>query len=111
MSGEPPTLVDQLARDLLDPTRLGIVAMLAAAGEVEFGFLRDHLALTDSALSKQLRTLADADLVTLVKHRAGTRHRTWARLTPDGRDVFVRHINALRDIAARASAPSDSSDV
>src|SRR5690606_25995772 len=39
------------------PTRLGLVALLAAAEWVEFSFLKESLGLTDSALSKQISTL------------------------------------------------------
>jgi hypothetical protein len=38
---------------LLDPTRFSIVSLLAAAHWAEFGFVRDCLGVSDSALSKQ----------------------------------------------------------
>jgi hypothetical protein len=42
--------------ELIHPsTRLSIVALLTGADWAEFGFLRDQLELSDSALSKQLR--------------------------------------------------------
>lgn len=91
---------DGLAPLLLDPTRLRIVATLAAAGEVEFGFVRDTVGCSDSALSKQLRTLSDADLLVSERSRTGARRRTWVRLTRHGRAVLADHVQALRDIAA-----------
>ncbi|MDN5861350.1 MAG: transcriptional regulator, partial [Pseudonocardia sp.] len=93
---------DGLAQLLLDPTRLRIAATLLAAGEVEFGFVRDRVGLTDSALSKQLRTLADADLVSTRRERTGAARRTWVRLTPHGRSVLIIHARALREIVDRA---------
>ena len=42
------------------PTRLSIVALLAAAEWADFTFVRDNLGLTDSALSKQVSTLEQA---------------------------------------------------
>jgi len=44
--------------ELIHPsTRLSIVSLLAAADWADFGYLRDQLGLSDSALSKQLSTL------------------------------------------------------
>src|SRR5688572_26830256 len=92
----------RLAPLLLDPTRLRIVATLAGAGEVEFRFVRDRVGLTDSALSKQLRTLADAGLVSSRRERTGAARRAWVRLTLHGRFVLAEHARALREISAAA---------
>lgn len=93
---------DRLEPLLLDPTRLRLAAVLAAAGEVEFGFVRDHLGISDSAVSKQLRTLTDAGLVDTRRERSGARRRVWAHLTRQGRTVLARHAQALREIAGSA---------
>ncbi|WP_082399725.1 MULTISPECIES: transcriptional regulator [unclassified Pseudonocardia] len=66
-------------------TRLRITATLLAAGEVEFGFVRDRVGLTDSALSKQLKALATAGLTTSRREPSGAVRRTWVRLTTEGR--------------------------
>ena len=42
------------------PTRLAIVALLAATDWADFAFIRDSVGLSDSALSKQLTTLEEA---------------------------------------------------
>lgn len=94
-----PPAAQRLAPLLLDPTRLRIAATLVGAGEVEFGFVRDRVGLTDSALSKQVRTLAEADLVSLRRERTGPARRAWLRLTPHGRAVLADHTRALREIA------------
>ncbi|MCO1657478.1 transcriptional regulator [Pseudonocardia humida] len=98
---EPPA-AQRLDPLLLDPTRLRIAAALAGAGEVEFKFVRDRAGLTDSALSKQVRTLSDADLVSLRRERTGPARRAWIRLTPHGRAVLAEHARALREIADSA---------
>ena len=95
---------DRLEPLLLDPTRLRIAATLAAAGEVEFAFVRDRVGLTDSALSKQLRTLAQSKIVATRRERTGARRRLWTRLTPHGRAVLVRHAQALREIAGTSDS-------
>jgi DNA-binding transcriptional ArsR family regulator len=84
------------------PTRLSLVAFLAATTWADFAVLRDNLALSDSALSKQLTTLADAGYVEIRKAFVGKRPRTSARLTPDGRTAFDRHVLALQKIVAGA---------
>lgn len=70
--------MEGLHRFLLDPTRLTIVALLAASASAEFGFVRDASGLTDSALSKQLRILSDHQLVEFEKAHFGPRLRTWS---------------------------------
>ncbi|WP_330301846.1 MULTISPECIES: transcriptional regulator [unclassified Streptomyces] len=90
--------------ELIHPsTRLSIVSLLAAADWADFGYLRDQLALSDSALSKQLSTLEQAGYVTVDR---SIRRRVRARLTTDGRAAFQGHVAALQAIVATANAPS-----
>ena len=84
------------------PTRLSLVAFLAATGWVDFAVLRDSVGLSDSALSKQLTTLEDAGYVEIRKAFVGKRPRTSARLTPAGRTAFDQHVLALQQIVAAA---------
>jgi DNA-binding MarR family transcriptional regulator len=82
--------------ELIHPsTRLSIVALLAGADWVEFGFLRDELDMSDSALSKQLSTLEDAGYVTQKRPTSGRGRRVHVRLTSDGRRAFEGHVAAL----------------
>ncbi|MFE7209197.1 winged helix-turn-helix domain-containing protein [Streptomyces sp. NPDC001698] len=91
--------------------RLTIVALLAPAGWTEFAFIRDSLAMGDSALSKQLSALAGEGYVEVRKQFGTGARRTLVRLTPKGREAFVRHAAALQRIAATAHAmPADESD-
>ena len=79
-------------------TRLSIMSLLAGADWIEFGFIRDQLELSDSALSKQLSTLEEAGYVTLDQILGQGRRRLRARLTSAGRAAFQGHVAALRDI-------------
>jgi DNA-binding MarR family transcriptional regulator len=89
--------------ELIHPsTRLSIVAVLAAAEWAEFAFLRDQLALSDSALSKQLSTLEEAGYVEIDRPLRDSRRRVRAKLTPTGRSAFEGHVAALRQIVAGA---------
>lgn len=84
------------------PTRLSLVAFLAATGWADFAVLRDSVGLSDSALSKQLSTLEDAGYIEIRKTFVGKRPRTSARLTPSGRTAFDGHVLALQEIVAGA---------
>ncbi|GAB3842406.1 hypothetical protein GCM10027610_053140 [Dactylosporangium cerinum] len=92
-----------LQQTLLDPTRFSIVSLLAATDWAEFGFVRDTVGLSDSALSKQVATLANLEFVEVVKGYVGKRPRTWIRLSTTGRSALGRHITALQHIAATAA--------
>jgi DNA-binding MarR family transcriptional regulator len=86
------------------PTRLSIVALLAAADWADFTFVRDSLSLSDSALSKQVSILEQAGYVTVRKTGAGRNRRTHLTLSPAGRRAFAAHAAALQHIIARAGA-------
>ena len=78
------------------PTRLSIMALLAAAEWADFKFIRDNLNLSDSALSKQLSALEEAGYVEIRKGFVGKRPRTSARLSQHGRTAFDGHVAALQ---------------
>jgi DNA-binding transcriptional ArsR family regulator len=88
------------------PTRLAIVALLAATDWSDFAFIRDSVGLSDSALSKQLSTLEVARYVQIRRSFVGKRPRTSARLSPEGRVAFNRHVAALQQIVAAAGLGS-----
>jgi DNA-binding MarR family transcriptional regulator len=86
------------------PTRLAIVALLAATEWADFKFIRDEVGLSDSALSKQLTTLEAVGYVTIRKGFVGKRPRTSASLTRAGRAAFRGHVAALQQIVERSGA-------
>jgi len=84
------------------PTRLAIVSLLAAVEWADFKVIRDQLGLSDSALSKQLSTLEEADYVQIRKAFVGKRPRTSARLTAIGLTAFKQHVAALQQIVEQS---------
>lgn len=85
--------------ELIHPsTRLTLVATLAAADWAEFGYLREELGLSDSALSKQLAGLEEAGYVATERRSERGRRRVRARLTEQGRAAYDGHVAALREI-------------
>ncbi|MFD6095843.1 winged helix-turn-helix domain-containing protein [Nocardiopsis flavescens] len=92
----------ELDQALLNPTRLSIVSLLAATRWAEFGYVRDSVGLTDSALSKQVSALDKLGYVESDKGYIGKRPRTWLNLTSAGREALTGHIRALQLIASAA---------
>ncbi|WP_353816263.1 transcriptional regulator [Agromyces sp. SYSU T00266] len=94
--GHPRHRLDPL---LQRPVPFSIAALLAAADEAEFAFVRDAVELSDSALSKQASALEAAGYVAVRKGFVGKFPRTWLSMTPQGRAAFAAHLAALREIA------------
>ena len=91
--------------ELIHPsTRLSIVALLASADWIDFGYVRDQLGLSDSALSKQFSTLEEAGYLTIERRVSDRRRRVQVRLTPEGRAAFDGHVAALRAVVAMAES-------
>jgi DNA-binding MarR family transcriptional regulator len=84
------------------PARLTIVALLAAAQQAEFSFVRDQVGVSDSVLSEHASALEAAGYVEIRKGHVGKRPRTWLELTDTGRAAFAAHVAALQRIVAQA---------
>jgi DNA-binding transcriptional ArsR family regulator len=97
----PPGPVPGLDRLLSDPTRLTIMAVLGEVDWCDFTFLRDQVALSDSALSKQLTTLKTDGQIEQKRTYLGRVPKTTVRATDAGRRRFLDHVDALRAIAER----------
>lgn len=89
-------MIDGLDPIIHVPKRLAAMAILANAPEVSFRFLKDHLRLSDSDLSKQMSTLEAAGYVTANKDGRGRGASTTYRMTKDGRKAYEAHCAALR---------------
>ena len=83
------------------PTRLHLMTLVAAVTEVEFGTLRDELAVSDSVLSKHLSALAEVGYLRSRKGVRAGRRTTWVALTSTGRAALRAHVATLRSIIAR----------
>lgn len=80
------------------PHRLQICALLAEVTSMEFAKLRENIGVSESVLSKQLRTLEDAGHVRIRKSTLNSRVRTSASLTTQGLDAYRAHVAELRRI-------------
>ena len=90
------------------PVRLSIMSILAQAKKVDFAFLRDHLELADSNLSRHLTALEGLGYILIDKVFEKKRPRTWVSLSPEGRRAFEEHVRVLRQIVEH---PLDSPDL
>ncbi|QPP06202.1 transcriptional regulator [Streptomyces bathyalis] len=95
---------------LLDPTRLSIVSLLAATEWAEFGWVRDSVGMSDSALSKQVTTLSKHGYVEAEKGYVGKRPRTWLSLSKSGRGALEGHVSALQRIVDQSRQAGKAHD-
>ncbi len=105
MSAPPPPPAHprlEIDEAIHQPVRLSIMALLAQSEKVDFAFLRDHLALGDSNLSRHLSALEGLGYVVITKVFEGKRGRTWLSLSGEGRTAFENHVRVLRQIVGPA---------
>ena len=88
----------ELDEAIHQPVRLSILALLAQSKQVDFAFVRGHLALGESNLSRHLSALEALGYVVITKVFEGKRGRTWLSLSPEGRAAFENHVRVLRRI-------------
>ncbi len=91
----PPEGLDKVIHER---SRLGIVASLAARGEMTFNELKEHLDLTDGNLSVHARTLEEAGYIKIEKQFVGRKPQTTMKLTPPGRKAFEEYVAYLERI-------------
>lgn len=80
------------------PNRLQICVVLAPMVEVDFKKLREFLNVSDSVLSKHIKSLEDAGYVKVIKRAKEGRQHTWVALTSAVRKAYEGHVKALRQI-------------
>ncbi|MEV4515794.1 transcriptional regulator [Dactylosporangium sp. NPDC049525] len=89
------------------PKRLAAMAILANAPSVSFRFLRDHLQISESDLSKQMSTLEAAGYVGSTKEGHGRGGSTTFRMTPAGERAYKAHCAALRALLDGPPPPAE----
>ena len=86
------------------PPRLQICARLAAVETMDFATLREMLDVSESVLSKHVKTLEEAGYIAVRKVTSEGRQRTWLALNATGRKAFAGHAAALRALVGAAQA-------
>ena len=82
-------------------TRLALLTVLDEAGRADFPYLKALLALTDGNLGRHLEALAAQGLVEIQKGHEGRRPRTWAAITPRGREALAAEMRVLATLLRR----------
>lgn len=93
----PSTRIDDVVHQRV---RLGILALIEPAEDVDFQLLRDSLELTDGNLSRHLQVLEDAGYLRIDKTFEGKRPRTRVSITREGRQALDAEVKALRELVA-----------
>ena len=91
-----PSALHGLDPVLNAPKRLAIMAVLTGSTSSDFAFLRRHLGVSDSDLSKQAAALEAAGYLTISKSGRGRGAVTSYRATRAGRRAYEQHRTALR---------------
>jgi DNA-binding MarR family transcriptional regulator len=84
------------------PNRLQICCLLAGVDTMDFTTIREALDVSESVLSKHIKTLEEAGFVALSKTPSQGRVRTWLSLTGSGRKALKGHLAALKAMMAGA---------
>ncbi len=101
-TGSPLAALDPV---LTAPKRLAVMAVLSASQSTDFAFLREHLSVSDSDLSKQASALEQAGYLEVLKSGRGRGSVTTFRITKAGRAAFERHRETLRALLAGGGEP------
>jgi len=94
----------QLDNIIHQPVRLQIMSSLVSLDkneQVNFTYLRKLFKLTDGNLGAHLTKLEEAGYIKSKKTFVARTPRTFVRATEKGRDAFVEHIAALKEIIHR----------
>lgn len=89
-------MIDGLDPVIHAPKRLAAMAILANSSTASFKFLKEHLKIADSDLSKQMSALESAGYVAASKDGLGRGSSTTYRISTGGRTAYEVHRAALR---------------
>jgi|SRR3954468_12199695 DNA-binding transcriptional ArsR family regulator len=94
----PQSALDGLDPILNAPKRLAIMAVLTRSTTTDFAFLREHLGVSDSDLSKQAAALQAAGYIAITKSGRGRGAVTAYKATKAGRLAYRQHRATLRGL-------------
>ena len=77
--------------------RLGIMSVLMVNESVDFVSLKKLLELTDGNLASHARNLEELGYIRCDKQFVGRKPNTTFSATPEGKEAFRKHLNALEN--------------
>jgi len=102
--------IHDLDDDVHQRVRLGILASLQAAVEVDVTALKTNLGVTDGNLGRHLQALQEAGLITQRRATGSGRRRTWVKITIKGRRALRTEIAALQRLLGNLQNPDQQPD-
>lgn len=84
---------------LASPLRFSLLASLSNVVDMTFKELRDHLATTDSTMSKHSTALEEAGYIHIKKGFVGKTPQTRLSITKTGEQALTHHLDTLNRIA------------
>jgi len=88
-------MIENLNKVFESRVRLGIMSILMVNEWVEFKALKELLKVTDGNLASHLSALEKKLLIDINKEFVGKKPRTTYNATTQGKDLFVKHLEAL----------------
>ena len=77
--------------------RLGIMSVLLVNESIDFVSLKNLLELTDGNLASHTRNLEELGYIRSYKQFIGRKPNTTFSVTPEGKEAFKKHLNALEN--------------
>ncbi len=87
-----------------EPNRMAIVAALSCTADgLTFGELKQECDLTNGNLNRHLKTLEEADIISITKSFVNAKPRTTVCLSDLGRESFLAYLQALEEALHKAA--------
>jgi len=104
MNDQAPYAYDGLDRVFHEKARLGILTSLMAHPKgLAFGDLKQLCDLTDGNLSRHLKALEEAHLITIEKGYRKNRPHTFCQITQSGQKRFLDYLSVLEKVVKNAN--------
>ncbi|MDG1572191.1 transcriptional regulator [Robiginitalea sp. M366] len=88
-------LIDGIDKRFDHRIRLGIMSVLMVNTHMDFTGLRDLLEVTDGNLASHLKALEKEGYIRVEKRFVDRRPNTRYQATPEGKEAFSKHLDAL----------------
>lgn len=92
------SLIHSLNKNFENRVRLGIMSVLMVNDWVGFNEMKEILDITDGNLASHTIGLEEKNYIEIKKEFIGKKPRTSYRITQNGREAFVQHLNALEKL-------------
>ncbi|MDZ4815118.1 MAG: transcriptional regulator [Verrucomicrobiota bacterium] len=105
---EKENIFSLLEKVFHEPNRLSLMSALAGTDSgLTFNQLKEECQLTDGNLSRHVKTLEDAGMVTIKKEFVGVKPQTTVTLSDKGRDSFIQYLGVLEEALQKAAKAVD----